>query len=393
MLPPFRYNSVNWVDGMKINKEHFEQTDAYFKDLSRDSIALFLNDVNYGLCSPSAENSTSLNLKISIDPSKIIHAQLLHCRAVTPGGARIEFGMNQQLKVNAEESKLMADYHFDDTREKNFYVLLSVNPHAKIPVGQPDTEEIPPRFPFVTAEYQLQILPESQVSFSPPSYNSIIIGHLTFESGKMKQKENFIPPCMMVNCHPELLDAYFRLGNLLGETGKNVAVIVDKIHGKSQATSLVKSCMILCNEITDFVSDNLGSYRWIIANQPPVFMMDCFLRLAYKVSMTLSTLPVKDKEEMINYICEWIDEGPAEINDKINKLIRSEYQHYNIASTLSVVEDFMQMIHSIFFKLAQLDFIGKKKGERAFVQEKPVINEQPPQEKSGGSKGWSFIAE
>ncbi len=32
-----------------------------------------------------------------------------------------------------------------------------------------------------------------------------------------------------------------------------------------------------------------------------------------------------------------------------------------------------------------------KKGERAFVQEKPVANEEPPSDK--GSKGWSFIAE
>jgi hypothetical protein len=391
MLPPFKSLSVNWVDGMKINKEHFEQTDAYFKELSRDSIALLLNDFNYGLCPPSAENSTSLNLKISIDPSKIIHVQLLNCRAITPGGARIEFGMNQNMRVNADESKLNADYHFSDSREKNFYIVLSVNHQAKIPAGQPDTDEVPPRFPFVMPEYQLQILPESQVSFSPPAYNSLVIGCLVYESGKMRVKDDFIPPCMMVNCHNSLHESYFRLGNLLGETGKNVAVIVDKIHGKSQATSLVKSCLTLCSEMTDFIADNLGTYRWIIANQPPVYMLDCFLRLAYKTSMTLNNLPIKDKEELINYICEWMDEGPAEINEKINKLIRTEYVHYDISSSLGVAEDFMQMIHTIFFKLAQLDFIGKKKGERAFVQEKPVITEQPPADK--GSKGWSFIAE
>ncbi|HMT28086.1 MAG TPA: hypothetical protein PKD91_02280 [Bacteroidia bacterium] len=382
---------MNWVDGMKMNKEHFEQTDSYIKDLARDVLALQLNDLNYGLCLPVETGSVSLNIKISIDPSKIIRVQLISCRAITSGGSRIEFGHNQSLKLNADSDKLLTEYHFDDTKDKLFYVIISTNIHARIPVGQPDAEETPPRFPFVSPEYQLQILPESQINISQIQYNSLIVGCLAYHSGKMRVIEDFIPPCTMVNCYPLLQESYFKLGNLLGETGKNIAITIDKIHGKSQSTSLVKSCLSLCNVVSDFVADNMGSYRWIIANQPPVYMLDCFLRLAYKISITLNNLPVKDKEELINYICEWVDEVPADINEKINKLIRAEYQHNDISTTLNIADEFMQMTHNIFLKLSQLDFIGKKKGERAFVQEKPVVTEQPPPDK--GSKGWSFIAE
>ncbi|MBL0341121.1 MAG: hypothetical protein IPP71_09455 [Bacteroidetes bacterium] len=320
-----------------------------------------MNDFNYGLCLPQEEGSASLNLKINIDPAKIIRVQLLSCRAITAGGSRIEFGMNQGLKLNTDTEKLIAEYHFEDSKEKLFYVLITANIQARIPAGLPDTEETPPRFPFVRADYQLQILPDSQINLDQPSANSLVIGCLSYQAGKMKVSDNFIPASMMVNCHPALQEFYFKTGNLLGETGKNIAIIIDKIHGKSQSTSLVKSCMTLCQSTSDYIADNLGSYRWILSNQPPVYMLDCFLRMAYKISMTLSNLPVKDKEELINYICEWVEETPNDINEKINRLIRSEYKHTDVSSTLVAAEEFIHMTHNVFFKLSQLDFIGKKK--------------------------------
>ncbi len=52
----------------------------------------------------------------------------------------------------------------------------------------------------------------------------------------------------------------------------------------------------------------------------------------------------------------------------------------------------MQLVHAMFSKLAQLDFIGKKKGERAFVQEKTANEPEPPLVEKKKS-GWSFMAD
>lgn len=62
--------------------------------------------------------------------------------------------------------------------------------------------------------------------------------------------------------------------------------------------------------------------------------------------------------------------GIPEINEKINKLIRSEYKHTDISETLLVADEFMQMVHNVFLKLAQLDFIGKKKGKGHLFRKK-----------------------
>jgi hypothetical protein len=386
MIPSYKHLSVNWVDGMKINKQHFEQLDTYIKESVRDLAALQINSYNYGLCLSSETGQSSLNLKINIDPAKIIRVQLLSCRAITSGGCRIEFGNEHVIRKNEAEEKLISEYFFEDTAEKNFYVLVTINHLARIPAGVLDSNENPPRYPYIKPDYQLQILPESQINSEEPPLNGMVIGKLRYESGRMKVVENYIPPCMMVRSNTSLTDVYFKLGNQLGETGKNVSTIVEKIHGKSQSISLVKNCFTLCNEVASHIANELSTYRWIKGDQPPVFMLDTFLKLAYRMFICLDNMPVKDKEELVNYICEWIDETPASFTEKMNKLIRSEYKHTNIRETLDIVIEFMDMCFTVFNKLSQLDFIGKKKGEGGFVMEKKAEPEKPAPPKS--NTGW-----
>ncbi len=49
MPAPLKYPNVNWVNGMKIRKEHFIQQENAFDDKLKDVTACFLNGYNYGL--------------------------------------------------------------------------------------------------------------------------------------------------------------------------------------------------------------------------------------------------------------------------------------------------------------------------------------------------------
>lgn len=398
MLPPFKTNPVNWVDGMKINKDHFLHTDKHFAETIRDARALHLNHFNYGLCPSHEEGSSSLSISLSVDASKVIRAVLSFFRAVTPGGYRMEFGYQKPIKVNADTSQLNAELSFDDSKENTFYVLLHMS-SRQIPIGQPDSEEIPPRIPYVTSEYTIQILPESQINLHDSLGNSLLLGKFRRVSGKMKVDENFIPPCTMVRSFPKLMDDYYHLGNLLGETAKNISVIISKIQEKSQSTTLTKSCMALCNDASDYLATILGDYRWLYANMPPVYFLSTYLKFAYRFNTSLSNLPVKDREELLNYICEWIEENTSETTEIISTMIKMEYDHNDIAAAVEKASNFMELTHKIFGKLAQLDFIGKRKGEGAFVQERKVeekkdvfINEDNTSAKNKRS-GWSFMEE
>ncbi|MBK9026228.1 MAG: hypothetical protein IPL69_20400 [Saprospiraceae bacterium] len=52
------------------------------------------------------------------------------------------------------------------------------------------------------------------------------------------------------------------------------------------------------------------------------------------------------------------------------------------------------MFNSLFGKLSQLDFIGKRKGEGSFVRERIVEAEtNKKEEEKPKQKGWSFLAD
>lgn len=392
MKPLLPFHSINWVDGMKINKDHLIHTDRYVEESIRESCTLHLNSDNFGIMLPIEGEKSNFKLVLSVDSSKIVRAVLHACRAITPGGYRIDFFSRQGTKSNINAELLESEFNAEGRKEKYFFVVLSVNYDKRIPVGELDPEEVPPRIPYVIPQYSLQILPESEFDPGTVLFNGLLLGRFISGSGKIMVDENFIPACTSVKSLSDVEDAYYEIGNMLGETAKNIAIIISKIQEKSQTTTLVKSCLTLCGDSVKVITSNLGSYRWLMRNAPPVYFLTEVLNLAYTVQTSLNNLSVKDREELLNYICEWIEEGTAEVTETINSVIRNEYNHNDISTTINSVTVFMGLLHKIYAKLAQLDFIGKRKGEGAFVQERitPTVENDPKPTKN---KGWSFLAD
>lgn len=380
-MQPLKYKAVNWQDGMKISKDHLIQQESFLVENIRDASASFINSLNYGLLNPLNAGGKSLNLKIAVDPAKIIKAHLLECHAFNSCGERIEI----------TEGKLTADFDYSDSKEKSFYVTVSMNLFARVATGVPSASEEPARLPFCEPSYRLDILPESQISLN--NNTLLIIGKLQTSDGRLRVIEDFIPPSAAVKNFSPLSEKYYSLGNQLGEIANLNLSIVQKIHAKSQTTSLIKSFMILSEKISDFLAGNLPRFMGIISDMPPVYLIETFTHFAYLIRFTLERMPPKDKEELLTYFSEWTDMNISQINEKIAAMIRNEYKHDDIQQSLLRAEDFMAMMHTIFTKLNSLDFIGKKKGGGAFVTELPadqVKQEIKPQDQK---KGWSFLAD
>ena len=52
MIIPKKHLSVNWTDGMKVNKEHFIDTENFIVDNLRDVASIPVNTYNFGLLPP-----------------------------------------------------------------------------------------------------------------------------------------------------------------------------------------------------------------------------------------------------------------------------------------------------------------------------------------------------
>src|SRR5260370_17032677 len=95
------YLPVNWIDGMKISRKHFEQTGLYTEELARDLAALPLTDYNFGIL----PGNRSLDMAVFFDSGQRIQIELKSCNAITPNGSRIQVHLtsNIQFTLNSKQ--------------------------------------------------------------------------------------------------------------------------------------------------------------------------------------------------------------------------------------------------------------------------------------------------
>jgi len=176
MLPENRSHTINWIDGMKLNKDHFIDLDNWIMDGLRDNACLQMTDFNYGLLESAADRDASQKLLINIDQNNQINIKLTDCRAITKGGIRIEITSQNIQTMHYPLAKLTLDFSITETSNEIFDIILAVFPDKRIPVGSPNENEVPFRHPFVMPEFQLHAVPTKQVNSSQMWKNHITIG-------------------------------------------------------------------------------------------------------------------------------------------------------------------------------------------------------------------------
>jgi hypothetical protein len=207
MIFPVKYLPVNWIDGMKVSKDHFIDTDKHHHDAQRDVASLPLTNYNFGLLPSPKASRAEFDLSVAENAGGTISIKLSQCNAITPGGCRIYLAKDQA--DNTQQLFATLKNTNPDPKNNNeiswFDVLLVVNPFERVPAGYPDPEENPPRHPFSDNKYTLQLIPSDQVKNSDLGAYFLVIGKLKIK-GDDAGLENYIPPCTSIQSH-----AYFLL--------------------------------------------------------------------------------------------------------------------------------------------------------------------------------------
>ena len=386
MLPELKYFPVNWVDGMKISEAHFDHLQNFVADNLRDTAASRITNFNYGLLPPAPGERTSLDLSVSTDQAKLIRVKVLSCRAITPGGARIEILRDEENK-NFILSQLEDKFELDDSGEKSLDIVVFVNPFNRVPVGQPDPQESPLRHPFSMPDFKIEILPTSQINHLKPGAFQITVARLDVNAGVIQLNEQYIPPSTSLLSSKQLMDEFLKLGTILGETGSHATSIVQKVKSEKQKTDLAINISYLAEKIIFFLADKIAHYRWVVSQQPPIYMIETFVSFAYYFKSATDCQTEKDREQMFTYFQQWTELTPAQFNNTLNALIEIEYNHQNIAAAIHEINNFMNLILKLFKQMSKLKYIGDQPDSGV------VIGETIEPKKIDKKPGWSFLTD
>ncbi len=385
------YLPVNWIDGMKINKSHFIAQDNAMRYQLAQNTNCLLNELNYGLL-PVGSEGEELKLFISTDNQKKLQVRIQQCRAITAGGYYIEFNEDTLLQgTNTALPVASAPATLKELKSKGteFYIVLSVNPYKRIPFGSADGAEIPPRIPFTMPSYSLDLVPLQDVTRNVLGPWQLPVGKLSIDDQRVMLEEDYIPPCSSVSSHPELQEILAGLEQFYSKMELYSLQIIQKILQKKQANDMAVIVQKLCEHISFFTSFQLADLKSVGMVQPPVYLVGKVAILARQMKNTLDCYLGSGKEELINYFTEWCNISQGELEGAMVGLSGHQYDHLDINRSIDLVSQFTKIISRLFYQLARLEYIGKRKDAGIFVKEEVV------KQKSSGTpqKRRSFLAD
>lgn len=365
---------VNWIDGMKINKNHFIDFEEFVLDAIKHSEQKQISPINYGLLPDFSEQGSSIDLVVSIDGQSTITIILNKCKAITLGGFQID--ISERTKPLLEDAGYILKRQYNIGNEDDeIYLVLTVNPFVRVPVGNADPDEDPPRNPYVLPEYKLDVLNKSEVtSNNEIGLYHITIGKLIRKDGVVSLVENFIPPCKSIQSHSDLKFTYSEIVTFFNLMESYAMHIIQKIHQKKQDNDLAHMVLYISQRVLEYLNRTISEFRLKDKFEPPIVMLNKLSGLARAIKSSMDVYVGTGKEELLNYLTNWCDLNQGAFENVLVEMLEIKYEHTDINASLMIVSDFSKLMLSLFKKLSELDYIGKKSDTGIFVKEEVVDN-------------------
>ena len=364
MIEKLNHFPVNWIDGMKINKNHFLEVQNFVYDSIRDSVGIHTSMMNYGLL-PVAE---PIKMNLIIDNHKLLRIKVEECHAITPNGSRIDIGTSESLSLSIPYPETVREL-----KENESAVLLaciSVNHFKRTPYGEPDPEENPPRYPYTHPEYSLNLIPEDELKSTIGfGANYLTIGKILVNAGESKIDDNYIPPSISVSSHQKLQELYTEIDRFYGQIELYSVQIAQKIHSKKQSTDLAMMMERMSDKTLNYLGTEINRLRWMSPHTPPANMLLSVVSLARILKNFIDARSGAGKEELLNYFAEWCNVSQGDFEVIFSETINTDYNHNQMDIVIAKITRFMKTLEELFSILSRLDYIGKKRDGSIFVSE------------------------
>ncbi|KMQ67965.1 hypothetical protein ACM39_11575 [Chryseobacterium sp. FH2] len=364
MIEKLSHFPVNWIDGMKINKTHFTAVQNYVNDSVRDAVGVHTSMIDYGLL--PVQDPVKINL--IIDNHKLLRIKVEECHAITPNGSRIEIGASESLSLSIPYPETARE--LKENENAVLLACISVNPFKRMPCGEPDPEENPPRYPYTLPEYALTLIPEDELKNTVGfGTNYLTIGKILVNSGESRIDENYIPPSMSVSSHKKLQELYTEIDKFYGQIELYATQISQKIYGKKQSSALALMMELMADKTLNYLGMEINRFRWMSPHTPPAGMLVSVVALARVIKNFIDARSGAGKEELLNYFSEWCNISQGDFEIVFSETINTDYNHNQMDVVIAKIKKFMKTLEDLYSILSRLDYIGKKRDGSIFVSE------------------------
>lgn len=377
------YHLINWTDGVKINKNHFIESDHHHLNAMCDYATIHLNNHNYGLLETQTGYNEPISLSVDTNTKDRLSIRLKYCNAITKKGCRIFF--NENIYGGEEPIATIETKDIDVNANLDFLIIVTVNPFQSVPAGEPNPESIPLHHPYSLPKIDLHIISKSQFNVNFLEKHYLIVGEAQWKNGAFVVNDKYIPAVSKIKYHPELLFFHKKVCDVLINLKTYSFLINRKNRHKFQNNKLAKNTFTLCLKVLDFVSEYLFKYTQMGPEEPPIFLAQSISVLGSNISNELSILEEEEREKLLQYYYEWIDVKPSVFESVLSDITNINYSHQNINFTIEKLDYFMAILERLWKKMSDLEYIGVRKDNIVISEDKVSLRD----DKKGNS--WSII--
>ena len=378
-----KHFAVNWIDGMKINKNHFIEQDNAWTDSLQEMASLALSPLRYGILPGSAAGEENFTVKISLDNQESLKVSVLACQAITLGGIRISIPTLSAKGQPDSGTVLSKIFPFSAAKsESGWWIFLLVHPYEKQPAGSPDLSETPPRLPNVVPTYSLELVSETNYrEFANHPY-AIPVGKVSVNGNDIRIEDEYLPPCYSIIAHPDLQSLHEELDKYFSNIELYCSQIVQKIYTKKQQNEISELVLFLCDRVILYLGQAISNMRWKMIYEPPVELFMSIATLGRIMKNTIDLRIGSGKDELMTYLSEWCELKQGELETMLGKIANTGFNNNDVNKNIQQVVQFVRVTLRLFETLSKLEFIGKKKESGIFVKEESPQQQAEAQQKA-----------
>ena len=365
MIENIKNFKINWVDGMKISKEHFQNLQNFAENSIKDAYVVRKGRYGHGFLASYLEGNNDYAINLDIHSSLKVTIKKL--RAITPNGNRIEITEN----TPPVKEEIIVDELNDKKLEEGF-LLINLDTENSIPFGEQDPKEIPPRHPFLTNSQFFTFITFDELQKSGLSGNQLPIAKIEKAGSSLATATDYIPPCLTLAAHESLVNFYNKAENFLKITERNAILIIQKTISKESDNPIADSLHLIVDKIYVYLAQQITKVKWEEYDMHPKELLEIIVSFSriFKGSVDISS--AQHKEELFNYFGEWTDLKGGDYEKMFTEVTNMQYNHNDVNQNIQLASSFMEVINRLLNILTQIDYIGKRRDMGIFVNENTV---------------------
>lgn len=332
-----------WENGMKLAASHFQHLEDSIEDNIRDSRAACLSaNAGFGLL----PHSPFILQNGQGSSSQMAQVTLSACRAILPGGYRVEIlpANTQQLQIplSPPVTEFMPQIGI------RYSIFISIDQQQRSPAGAQLHQPI--RYAHLAPTYALECLPQDKTAapftIAP---NRMKVGE--WQDGKII--EGYIPPTITITGFPLLEKWHHFLLNQMENIVRLSLPVIQEHRNKEVDKAL------FCLPIVQFIRSSQGYFRWVLPQQAPIYLAGYFADLTGLVEGLIET---SDRD----FVRSQLQEGRVHnLQSSINEFQKTKSDLIeNIAIVLSRTQKLLEALQATIKDLSAVRAPMRPSGDR-----------------------------